>query len=348
MKTIFRKSLPILPVLVFGFSSAHAQVFWNPAVDEYATQGGNGTWYADSGISGAVENWWNGSDNVYFTSGESAVFEGQGNVTATQLPVANGVTFRNLTGNYSINNSVRTDNGVTVEASAGEHDITFGGSLWVTGGEDTSIVHNGGGLLSISGFRRSSGNNTSVTISGSGHTAITGTASNDRTGGTLTKNGSGRLTVSANLNNSATPFSSIVMNAGELSFADDAEGTSLAWSGGSLVFSLSEMDDTSNTITLSGAFTKELGSSYIFDFQDTGKENTTYTLVTFASTDFAASDFTYTGSSAGGSFSVNGNSVQFTTIPEPSSGLLLILTLGMFTFSRRFSFPRSSKAPRRG
>lgn len=174
-------------------------------------------------------------------------------------------------------------------------------------------------------------------------------------GGNLAKAGGGALVV----NGSATSFTgTLSVNDGtlagstvfggviELAGGDLAPGNSigtisaasLVWSGGSgMSFELSNVDDTSDSLVLSGAFTRSGAGSFLFDFNGTGLLNETYTLVSFGSTNFDASDFGYTNLGGGysGNFGLSGSNLTFTVVPEPSSALLGGLAVVAFLRRRR-------------
>lgn len=101
--------------------------------------------------------------------------------------------------------------------------------------------------------------------------------------------------------------------------------------------------NSSDRIALTGAFTKGTGSSFTFNFNNTGVANSTYTLATFNSLagGFAAGDvsnFNYTGLSGGvasGTFGLTGTALTFTTVPEPATWALLAFSLTTVMVLRR-------------
>ena len=106
---------------------------------------------------------------------------------------------------------------------------------------------------------------------------------------------------------------------------------------GVMQFELSTVDNTSDLLTLSGAFTKGSAGGFLFDFEAGGLNGSTYTLVQFGGTDFAATDFTYTDLAPGltGSFALSGSDLRFTVVPEPGSATLLLAGLGLIARRRR-------------
>ena len=115
-------------------------------------------------------------------------------------------------------------------------------------------------------------------------------------------------------------------------------GTSLTWNGATestfsqMLFDLGS-SNASDKLELSGAMTKGTGSIFEWDFGNTGVLNSTYTLVTalggfgIGATLFDPGDFTPKNLASGvtGSFSISGNNLQFTTVPEPTSAVVGLL-----------------------
>jgi autotransporter-associated beta strand protein len=115
-------------------------------------------------------------------------------------------------------------------------------------------------------------------------------------------------------------------------------GDDLTFDGtGKFQFNLSLVDNSSDRISLLGAFDKGTAGNYVFDFQGTGAINQTYTLATFASTTFTATDFSYTALAPGlsGTFVLNANDLMFVTIPEPSTALLCAAAGAVAALRRR-------------
>ena len=86
---------------------------------------------------------------------------------------------------------------------------------------------------------------------------------------------------------------------------------------------------------------KGSGTTFAFDFLNSGGSGFTYTLINFGLTDFSVGDFSYANLASGltGNFTLNSGNLQFTTsaIPEPSTYAMLIGGLGMLAFLRRRS-----------
>lgn len=155
-------------------------------------------------------------------------------------------------------------------------------------------------------------------------------------------NGTGRLTFTGTVLSNET--GNITLNAGEF-YASSGSSTvsnDLVWNEGLLIFDLSTIDNSSNTININNAFTKGSGETFAFDFGNSGLINETYTLMTFASTDFALSDFTAVNT-MGGNFSFGTTEIneatfqtlQYAVIPEPGTLVLLGIALGSLLLFRR-------------
>jgi len=119
-------------------------------------------------------------------------------------------------------------------------------------------------------------------------------------------------------------------------------GTDFTWNDGSMAFELSDTDNASDLLNLSGDFNKGAGNSFLFDFTG-GKIDEIYTLVNFGATDFSVDDFGV-GSGIEGTFILNPDNLQFNTspamavIPEPSTLLIWalgLLGLGWYAWQKR-------------
>jgi autotransporter-associated beta strand protein len=127
----------------------------------------------------------------------------------------------------------------------------------------------------------------------------------------------------------------------------NANGNVTWHSGVAWQFDLSSSDTTADQLAITGDFVRGTGAagSFLFDFMgSTPKWAETYTLITFDSTDFVLGDFDLAGSIAtlgAGSYStsfftLNGNSLTFTAIPEPGTAFAgLLLTAGLLRRRRR-------------
>jgi autotransporter-associated beta strand protein len=213
--------------------------------------------------------------NSYGTPGATLTLDG----TAGGNVITGDITRQNPPGSPYFVASVNI-----VKSNTGEWAIN--GSINANG----SLTVNGGALL-INGVNSA----TSTTVNSGGTLGGSGTITKAVTvaaGGAIApgSGGIGTLTV----NNSLT-----------LSSDDTTAG---------MLFDLSETDNTSDLLALTGALTKgTTGASFIFDF-DGGADGTTYTLMNFASTSFSAGDFV-APPELDGEFVVNATDLQYVTAP---------------------------------
>ena len=261
--------------------------------------------------------------------------------------------------------------GVTVNAGGATFEAASG-TTWAfdnTGDGNVAFVYNSNPSLTFAGdgsfvFNKAfSGTTGALTKNGSG--TLTLAAASDYTGATNVNNGT--LLVNAN-NSSATGAVTVASGAtlagtGTLGGAVTVSGAiapgttgigtltvnnDVTWNAGnSWKFNLSNSDNTSDRLALTGVFTKGTGGTgdFVFDFMgSTPLWNTTYTLVTFdSSSGFTAGiggNFSYTnlgsGSYSTSFFTLTSDSLTFTAIPEPSTALGgLLLTAGLLRRRRR-------------
>ena len=106
--------------------------------------GGTGQWDA-----GTTVDWYNGSSNVTWTNGDSAVFAGTaGNVSISGQVTASQATFN--TAGYLVQNGFLygTNGGLTVQTNA---DATIYSSIFGAGASTTGFTKSGTGLLLLNG-----------------------------------------------------------------------------------------------------------------------------------------------------------------------------------------------------
>jgi autotransporter-associated beta strand protein len=263
------------------------------------------------GVDGTTVAFTNNGGAVSFTSNfylnaNTAAFSGAGNFTLSgPVSGSGGVLSKSGTGTLTLSN---TTNGYTGATSVNSGKLIVTGAIIASSGVSVSAGATLAGESGDSGV--SNGKVSAITLSGG-----------VGTGGILAP-GNG--------------------TAGDLG---TLYGTSLAWNGATTTaFSQMKFDlgsgNASDKLVLSGAMTKGTGSIFEWDFGNTGVLNSTYTLVTAAGgfgsggSLFSASNFTYkTGSLASGltgSFSISGNNLTFTVVPEPTSALAgLLITAGL-------------------
>lgn len=264
--------------------------------------------------------------------------------TATQgAVVINGGAKLGLYNNFALssNRSILLASGTAgnvasqIEVSA-SNTVSFGGKIGNYVGEIGSLRKTGAGTLVLSGDNEYTGE----TIVTEGTLVVNGSIASSSL--TTVQNGAsleGNGEVGALVANNGSRVAPGNGDIGQLSAA------SFVWNGGAVMsFQLSLLDNASDIISLSGAFTQGSAGSYVFNFSDTGRANALYTLFEFDSTTFAdASSFSYTGLADGlqGDFILSGNSLQFQVVPEPSTTILFALALGALFFRSRVSSRRS-------
>ena len=185
---------------LFAAQSAHATtITWDANAGTALQTDGAGVWLT-------ANQWWNGSANVNWTSGDDAVFGNGGAggaVTLASGTTVNSLTFNSFTGTYTLGTSTQTitlNNGITMNSGAGAatliSPITLGAAQSWTNNDDslltigTGAVTNGGFLLTVGG----TGNTTvSSVIQGSGGLTKTGA-------GILTLSGANTFTGQTNVN----------------------------------------------------------------------------------------------------------------------------------------------------
>ncbi len=205
---------------------------------------------------------------------------------------------------------------------------------------DGGLTKSGIGALTVSGINTYNGpttvNGGTLLVSGSavGSTAVVnagGTLGGDGTVGSIMLNADGAIAPGASIGTLSTANGNLTWN-GETAGAF-----------AQMKFELSNVGSTSDLISLgSGVFGKGTGSTFVFDFQNSGigtaASPTTYTLATFgSSTGFSVGDFSYIGLTGGytGTFALSGGALQFQVVPEPGSVALLLGGFGMLVGMQR-------------
>ncbi|HWA86716.1 MAG TPA: autotransporter-associated beta strand repeat-containing protein [Opitutus sp.] len=305
-----------VPTLDFGTGAIGTIQNGTLTSDAYAVQsgtvslvlGGNGsltkTGSGSATLSGA--NTFSGGTTV---SAGTLVLGNASALGTGTLSVASGATLDlggfalalpNLSGsgNFALTSAILT-------AGSDNTGTTFSGVLSGTGG----LTKTGTGNLILTGTNTYVGETTvnagKLSVNGS---LAAGSAVIINSGGFLGGNGTINGDVTIATGGAVAPGNSI----GTLSI-----GGNLTWNGSAtpLAFELSNSDNTSDRLAITGAFTKGTGSTFAFDFQGTGRAGATYTLATFGSTTFSAADFSATNLGAGivGTFSIAGGTLTLTT-----------------------------------
>lgn len=254
-----------------------------------------------------------------------------GTNTFTTLTVSSGGVG---TGHVQIGNGGTTgtlgSGAVTISTNA---TLTFNRSNSYTVANAMSgagtVVLDGPGTVDYSTAKAYTGN----TIVNAGTLLVNNTIGSGLGSGAVTINNSGVLGGTGSFSGAATLNSGGAMSPG-VAGIESLGGSSLVWNGGgSMLWDLSNVSTSADLLSLTGALTKGSAGTFSFDFGGTGGMFT-YNLITFASTTFSVSDFSYTnlGSGLSGSFSVTGNALNFTVVPEPSSVTLVLLGATAFFF----------------
>lgn len=314
-------------------------------------------------VAGAILS---GSNNLHVSgSGTVVLATSNANFTGTTL-VDNGATLRSSTSlrlpagtALTVNGSGIFDLGNTDSVSDTQTIASLAGSGTVTinsGNRDKTLSVNGTASTTFSGNLTNASQVLGLIKANSGTLVLSGTG-NTYNGTTSVQ--AGGLVVTGSITNSATTItggflggngtvqSISLASGGRLAPGVGGIGTlnasNLLWDGGGIMqFDLSNANNSSDRLALSGSFTRGAGSGFVFDFQNSGFSTGTpvvYTMLTFAgSSGFSASDFSYTnlGSGLSGTFSLNSGSLEFSVIPEPSVVGLLALGLGIVLVRRRF------------
>ncbi|MGB6223243.1 beta strand repeat-containing protein [Haloferula sp.] len=242
-----------------------------------------------------------------------------------------------------------TDRTVQVDNGSAAIDASFSGRL--RGGGSSGLEKTGAGTLEIANTSNDYEGATTITagtlvVSGTISTSSGVTVSDGATlSGKTTDGGVTTGKVSAiTLNGGSGTGGILSPGDGTANNVGTLHGSTLEWNGATgsafsqMVFDLSS-GDVSDKLVLSGAMTKGTGTIFEWDFGNTGVFNNTYTLVAAGSNgllDWIASDFTYKNLTPGltGNFTITGNNLDFTVIPEPTSALAGLL-LGAGLLRRR-------------
>ncbi|MEO0017830.1 MAG: hypothetical protein RLZZ522_1113, partial [Verrucomicrobiota bacterium] len=138
--------------------------------------------------------WWNGTSNTNWTSGDNAIFgnSGTGDAVTLSAPTTIGaLTFNSFTGTYTLGSSgqaITLNGGITMNSGAGNATLISP----ITLGAAQSWTNNSAGLLTI-GTGAVTNGGFQLTVGGTGNTAISSAIGGI---GGLTKSGNGTLSLS--------------------------------------------------------------------------------------------------------------------------------------------------------
>ena len=312
------------------------------------SMGSGGLTIASSNSSGGVVRF--GSANTYL--GNTTVNSGATlrMNTTNALPSGSGKGNLSLSGTLDLNGQATTSlNGLsgagTIDSStgAGTYALSVGDNDQTS--DFSGVIQNTAGTLSLTKV----GTGTQILSSTNSYTGATsvnagklvmGDAAADTfatTGVTVASAGTlggagtiaGTLAVSGNLAPGGTGVDIQTLAAG-----------TTTWNGGSNLwnFDLSASAGVSDKLAITGDFTKGTAGAYKFDFMSSTPAawGNAYTLATWTgTTSFVAGDFSFQGLSGAYSgldsyFTITGNSLTFTAVPEPSTALAgLLLAAGL-------------------
>jgi fibronectin-binding autotransporter adhesin len=180
-------ALTVCTILSILSPASAATVTWNANGATALQTDGAGAWLT-------ANQWWNGTSNVTWSSGDDAIFGngGTGDAVTLDSPTTIGsLTFNSFSDTYTIGTAgqaITLNNGITMNSGAGAatiiSPITLGAAQSWTN-NSSSLLTIGTGAVSNAGFL--------LTIGGSGNTTVSSAISG---AGGLTKAGAGTLTLS--------------------------------------------------------------------------------------------------------------------------------------------------------
>jgi autotransporter-associated beta strand protein len=159
-------------------------LFWDPGQSGGTALGGAGTWDTSS------PNWFNGTSDVAWTNGNTAVFDG----TAGNVTVGSGISAAGLT--FNIDGYALAGNTLSLASPA---------SLSVVSGASATMAEN----INLS---------SNASMSGDGNLTLSG-AVNGGNSFSITKSGGGTLTLSGSTDNASM---GLIVNAGTVQLAKDS------------------------------------------------------------------------------------------------------------------------------
>ena len=359
LRTGSATGLPPIVVAPFGTGSVTIGVMDTPAGAQYVFSGPitlnrpTTLLHSGAGTSVRYSGGIDGNVGTLTIAGGNRTILASNNAFSGNIAVRDNGTILELTGTVSSGTSVDVGAGAELHSSSAKIDALTGAGT-VSGGFGLTIGSgnaNGTFAGAISGQM-------DLTKIGTGTQTLSG--NNIYTGSTNVNTGILVVTGSIGSSSQTTVAAEATLGGtgmiGNLAIASRGHlapgpgiGTlsakTLVWDdGGILDFQLGA-ENSSDMLSLGpGAPTMSSTGELLFDFHNTGEDESTYQLITsgFASS-FAFGSFSYVNLSPGltGSFQLTANSLQFVTIPEPNRPLLASAGLGTLAgFSR--SRPRGT------
>ena len=279
-------------------------------------QGGGG-----AGMGGAI----------FVQQGGSLSFSGpltvNGNTVTGATANGNGSTGGSAFGNGIFiqgNNTIAfsTASGATQTVSDVITDQTGNGGIGGNAGAG-ALTMNGAGTLVLGATNTYTGTTTvsagTLLVSGS---LAAASATTVASGATLAGTGT--------LNGDVTAQTGGIFAPGSGGIGTLGIGGAATWNGATdgsatALFDLSNSSTACDKLAIAGAFTKGTGTTFKFDFQNSGKVGATYILATFASTNFSAADFSAINLPAGTfpAFSIVAGELRLRVDSPPAATVLL-------------------------
>lgn len=214
----------LLGLTLFGTTSQAASLTWDANAAGASQTDGAGAWLG-------ANQWWNGSANTTWTSGDDAIFGnggGGGAVSLASPTTLNSLSFNAFTGTYTLGTagqSMTLSSGLTMNTGAGvaalASPIILGGSQSWTNNAPAGVVRAVGlNTLDIGAF--------DLTVGGSGAINMAPSTGNQFTisgTGGIIKNGSGLLTLGGASSPTHSFSGAVTLNGGGILVANPGLGT---------------------------------------------------------------------------------------------------------------------------
>jgi autotransporter-associated beta strand protein len=311
IKAIF--ALTVGAILSILSSASAATVTWDANAATASQTDGAGAWLT-------ADQWWNGSSNVTWTSGDDAVFGNGGAggaVTLDSGTTVGSITFNSFTGTYTLGTAGQTitlSNGITKNSGSGAatiiSPITLGAAQSWTN-NSASLLTIGTGAVTNAGYL--------LTIGGTGNTSVSSAIGGS---GGLTKNGAGTLTLSG----TNTYTGGTVINAGTLNTTtpDTNLGTGPVTVTGTVTWNFGNTGSSRNLTINDGAALSITGLS---------NQNFSGVLAgngSISQTSFISINFTNTGNTFTGPINI-GYGLTFTSLGDSTNPINLPSTAFTWT-----------------